>query len=149
MALSHINTAIRTHISAVSGIGNVYGYYRLVTTREGILSVLVKNNIINAWMVSRRSTPAERAVLPAVHRHHTMRITGFYGLDDSAATETTFQALVEAVQTSLDNDLTMGGYAVNSGPASVLVVDLRMIGSYLCHYTEIDFPVTERVYYHI
>lgn len=148
MALSDITAEIKTILEGVSGIGTVHDYERWAATWEKFLELFKdSNNKINGWTITRRKTPAERDTMPTVMRTHTFVIRGVYGLKDEDATEKTFQDLVEAVQGAFEDEYSLGGYAVNSGPVQVVTVESRIFGKVLCHYAELEYEVQERKEY--
>jgi hypothetical protein len=78
-----------------------------------------------------------------VERTHEVRLRGFHGLSDVAASELTFQAIVDGILDAIDGDKTLGKTVQESGPARVETIENRMFGKVLCHYAEIIVPVLE------
>jgi hypothetical protein len=73
------------------------------------------------------------------------------GLQDDAATDKTFQVLIDAVCDELRaaaNGATwyyMDGDNPENAPAQVEVIEPRIFGSVLCHCAQIALAVTERI----
>lgn len=72
-------------------------------------------------------------------------IRGYWGLDDSAATEKAALAKGIAVVDALDGDDTLHNAQYEATLASIERFEPRLFGSVLCHYTEITLSVTEMV----
>ena len=146
MALADIRGQIVTILSAVTGIGTVHAYERWAADWTGFLTHFkTESNKINGWTVSRRKTESDRDTMPTLNRKHRFVMRGYYGLKDSAATELTFQALVEGVQDAFESQYLLGGTVINSGPVQVLVIEQRMFGSVLCHYAECRLCTLETI----
>ena len=66
---------------------------------------------------------------------------------DEDATELTFQDVVEDIQDVFENQYSLGGTVINSGPIQVKLIENRKFGSVLCHYAELELEAHERVMY--
>ena len=145
--LSDIIAAIKTIMLGVSGVEIVHEYQRFAADWTKFLSLFKdSSDRINGWMITRESTPEDRDTYPTLRRQHRFVIRGFYGLNDAEASETTFQTLVERIQTAFDVDPVLGGTVINSEPLQVDKVDARVFGSVLCHYAELSIAAHERVF---
>lgn len=149
MALSDILAQIVAVIEGVSDAENVYDYDRFTNHWNAFKTRFQdSSNRIHGWTVSRTKTPAVRSAMPIVMRHHTFTIRGVMGLKDEDATEKTFQNLVEDLQDAFEDQYRLGGYAENSGPLQVEVVENRMFcNKVLCHYARLTYEVKERKTY--
>ena len=144
------NDAIVTVLSGITGIGRAHKLRRLAqndTTFKALYSV---NNIVNAWEVSRTATTEERKNLrvsdPAQSRRmHTFTLYGYYGIQDDAETELTFQALLEDIATAFRGDVTLGGVADWSEAIQILTVERREIYNIGVHYAELLLNVREDI----
>lgn len=154
MGVATITSGIQTVLLGVSGVSIVHKYERWAkdwTTFLGFFKT--SGGKINGWMISRKKTPSRVAdIVRYNQREHEFRLFGIYGLDDSAASELTFQAQVEAVQNALDAAMNpsdahykLDWTCEKCGPGQVEVVENRVFGTVLCHVAEIILPVTERV----
>ncbi len=131
MALSSIRTAIKTILEGVSGIGIVHDYERWANDWNTFLEFYKTGGKINGWSITRKATPAKKGNVPTMMRTHNFVIRGYYGLQDSAASEKTFQDLVEAVQDAFDaadHQLGLPDNVLNSGPVQVKIVENRFFG---------------------
>jgi hypothetical protein len=100
---------------------------------------------IRFWDITRTKTPEVNKVSKENLRTYTFRIRGFMSLDDSAATEKTFQALVETVCTKFRNVPTLNGTAENIGPLQIGNISHVMVGDVLCHSAECYLDVEEAI----
>lgn len=148
MALEEIRAHIKSVLEGVSGIGTVHEYERWAADWTRYLALFKTSaDKINGWTITRRGTASVRDTMPTIMRNHTFIIRGIYGLKDTDESELTFQALIEAIQDAFEDEYLLGGYALNSGPMQVNVVENRMFGTILCHFAELTLPVEERVTY--
>lgn len=147
MSLANIRTQLKTILEGVSGIGVVHDYERWANDWATFISFFkpAAQSVINGWQITRRSTREEEHAATQTYRFHTMVIHGFYSLDDSAASEKTFQDLIETICTTIRQNATLNGAAYHALPPQVAVVEQRKFGDVLCHYGEINVLVEEDV----
>lgn len=155
MSQATIRSRLDTIVSAVSNIGVVHDYERFSSDMTAFMT-LFKTTIsgtdqIRGWTIGYNgySTPDDDE-FPREFGHRFIRlkrfkIRGYQGLDDSAETEKTFAALVEDVCSAIDGDATLNDKDTYylADYCVVPVFDLRIFGSVLCHYCEIDVNVAE------
>lgn len=108
--------------------------------------------IINAWVISKERMTADRVNMPASHerRMHYYVVTGFYGMSDELDTDTTFH---EILNNLLDTFITRRNKVVageqpffeDTLEISVRVIDVRVLGAFVCHYAEIALTFSERI----
>ncbi len=150
-------TAIRTQIAAVvngvTNVGKVYDYERWAPDWGTFIS-LFKTTIsgvaqIRGWEIGRRGFSEKQAAIGGEYgqneKRHEYLIRGYMGVDDSAATEKTFNALIEAISDALRNNWTLNGSALNHEWLQAPVIEARMFGSVLCHYCELTLAVCEEI----
>ena len=149
MAYATILAQIKTYMEAVTNCGLVYDYVRWHKDMPAMLA-LFKTTIggvsqIRFWDISRTKTLEVNKVSKENLRIYTFRIRGFLSLDDSAATETTFQTLIELVCAKFRNVPTLNATAEAVFPIQVLNTTHVMIGDVLCHMVEMDLTIEESV----
>jgi len=149
--------AIKAVLLAVSNIGNVYDYERWAAFASGQDTIgkatISGSDVIRFWTIScsacRASLETFGNTAGLVTRSWVYTIKGAFGLDDSAATEKTAIALIEAVMDALDasetvhppSDLTNG----SEHPAQMRLFENRFFtNGALCHYVELEQVVTEQ-----
>jgi len=142
-----IRTQIKTILETVSGIGVVHAYERYSRSLAELFLLMTKNGKINGWMVHRASTSSTREVYPLIERSHEFKIMGLYELDDVAASEVTFQALLEAIFTAFKSKATLNATALDSEPISIDAVDTQDYGGRLFHTAEMTLVARERAAY--
>lgn len=151
MSEATIRAAINTIVDGVSNVGQVHDYMRWATDRTA-LDAVFKTTIsgtdqIRAWMITCTGWAQEQMEFRAasskrgLRRDYIYKIIGIMGVDDSAATEKTFIAIVEDVVEALDVAQTIRAY--RAPPAHLSAYEYRMVGGILCHYAEITQEVEE------
>jgi hypothetical protein len=141
--------AIKTALEGVSNIGQVHDYERWMDDWANLLT-LFKATIsgvdqLRAWTISLYQAQQEVITFQGggfdetILVRYTYRVRGYLALDDSAATEKTFTALVLAVMTALEASTTLQGAVLErEGPVvSLATIEHRMFAGVLCHYAEL------------
>lgn len=142
MALDNMISAVAAILATVTGIGNVHSYLRWNASDAGFKTLFVKSGKINAWEVTRESTPEAVDVAGGASLDgHQLIIHGYYGVDDSANTERTFQMLIEAIRAEFQTNRRLnpgtGNVAHDSDRMKVRLVDHRSFHGHLVHHCEI------------
>jgi hypothetical protein len=151
MAWSAIVSALATRVDAVAGVNNVYQHQRWIKDAAGTdawRAMFVSGGVMQVWMLSRtRHTSAVCADDDNRYRaRHEVEIQAFYAVDDSAATEATFNGLVSAVCANLrTGDRTLGGSCVtHTEPQAEMRYGMFGQGQgVLSHQATIQFTVEE------
>jgi hypothetical protein len=149
--MKQIRERVATMLEAVDGIGKVYPRMRPVNLESIAIADFVKNNLLNAWFVSRRDVGAPEDVVmdqSLSELNDTISIHGFYAVNDANDSDTAFDELVDAVIIALNNDRIppskLNGLIVDSKPPRVMgSIDFRHFGpqQVLCHHVEIGLPI--------
>jgi hypothetical protein len=142
---------IKTKLESIPDIGKVYDYERWASSWDKFISLFksTQHNQIRGWEITRRSISEH--IAGAYFRHHKFKIRGYMSIDDSNATDKTFQQLIEEVCNVFRNADSGSswfygdGDQSNNAPAQVEVIEPRMFGGVLCHYVEINLTITERI----
>ena len=145
MSLTNTLQAIQTILQGVSGVANVYDTVRNWQTEKQFRDAArTAAGAIQFWFVTREATAGEDLGPQFTARKHTLALHGYYGVNDAAASEKTFQALVESVVAALAADRHLSQTARHSGPAQVRALDLRVLNNVLCHHAEVALEVEEK-----
>ena len=145
MSYAAIRDALVTLVQGVSGIAVVHGYERFATDLPALRALYGDNGKLHGWSITRDRTTALYRTNTQTERRHRFVIRGYYALDDSAASEQTFQDLIEAIEAAIRNDDTLGGTAEVAGPLQVQQVGPVMFAGVLCHTAELVIEAQELV----
>ena len=155
MSMPAIRTQIKTILEGVTGIGVVHDYERWAKDWSQFLTFFKSGSVINGWTVTRTRTE-ERALCGNQNEQvHVFVIRGYYAVDDSAATEKTFQDLIETIRTTFRTNYTLNGACETTNPEwgsmagksgiQADVIEPRMFFGVLCHYCELSLGAQELV----
>jgi len=153
MSESAIRAAIYTVLRAVEDIGKVYDYERWTsdwTTFINLFKTTISNeDRILGWEISRRSVGEKQAVIKAgsqAHEDdHLFIIRGYMAVNDASETEKTFNQLIENIRTAFRENKNLNGACERHGRIQAPIIEFRTFGGVLCHYTELNLTVYERV----
>ena len=145
MALANNIQAVKTILEGITGVANVYDTVRNWQTekqfRDGAKAA---GGGIQFWFITREATAAEDLGPRLTARRHTLALHGYTGVQDAAASEKKFQALIESVVAALGANRQLNQTARHSGPAQVRAVDFRILSNVLCHHAEIALVVEDK-----
>ncbi len=150
MSEAAIRAQIKTILEGVPNIGIVHDYERWAVDWNVFIN-LFKTTVggtdqIRGWEIGRRSAKENQVAIGGQggnERRHSFIIRGYLGLNDSAATEKTFNDLIEAIAAVFRYNWTINDTALNHEWVQAEVIEIRMFGSVLCHYCELILPVCE------
>lgn len=144
MSESAIRAQIYTILGNVANIGQVYDYERWAKDWATFISLFksTTHSQIRGWEMGRKApiTQDDTSI-----KKHTYFIRGYMAVDDSAATEKTFNALIEAVSSAFAAKLTLNSTCSGHDLIQVDALDTRMFGSVMCHFCEMTLTVYETV----
>jgi hypothetical protein len=143
--LATIRAAIAAKIATVANIGVVNDFERYTQQMSDLKTLFVANiggsEILLGWNI-RRVT--KRTVFVAIGRHavyNAWRIRGFMALNDDAASEKTFDDLIEALCDAFLADDTLGAAVFSSinpqnNEAGLQLIDSKpvLFAGVLCHH---------------
>ena len=145
---------IKSKLEAVTNIGVVHDYYRYAANPSTFITLFSYtptggSKHIRGWEITRIRAPEHKR--GAFFRHHVFKLTGYLSLKDANATDKTFQALIDDIcekfRTAADGATWyyLDGDNGDNAPCQVEIIEPRIFGEILCHYTEIILHVTERI----
>lgn len=149
MSVAGIRTQVKTILEAIPDIGRVHDYDRWEIDWDEFLT-LFKATVggtdqIRGWTVHVQSDGSSYPGTNNVGQfEHLFLLRGYLGLQDSSATEKTFDDLVEAVQQAFMGNYTLNGSAMNTDPPQIVLKEVRQLSDVLVHYAEIQLRVKER-----
>lgn len=144
MSDSTLRAQLKNIMSGITGVGKVHDYERFTADTAKFLSFFKDETSkkIFGWEMTREGVKHER-ITQKIKATHSFVIKGYYGLKDDAATEKTFNAVVDLIgQAFIDTKIP--GSQGHSLP-QVSTIGARSFGGVLCHYAEIRLDVSEIV----
>lgn len=140
-------------LEAVPNVGQVHMRQRYKNKVEDFRALFEykptgEPNQLRGWMVTRTAAPVKRGPNKGgIFETHVLRFYGFMSAHDEKDTETTFQALVEAVQVAFMAKLKLGDpLNATSQVAEVYLPQVESIthawlGDVFCHYAVMTLRV--------
>jgi hypothetical protein len=148
-----VQTSIETLVTAVAGIGNVYGYVPLIKTEAELVAKMAKDGVFNAVFITlapqnpfvARRLPANQELADIAFAVHVyQRVEG-----DASASEQTFIDLVEDVIDAFRADKTLksGGArtVIEGGPAQWAQFGHAEYQGVTCHFARLAYTVRTQV----
>lgn len=146
MSLATIRAQYKTILQSVPGIGVVHDYERWSADWDKFLAQFQDpaSKKILGWTITRERSAESFKTGSGYSRMYTMAIRGYMGLNDTDASEKTFQDLIETVCDTFRGKTTLNGVVEQvEAPLQVDSIDLRQLGSVLCHHCELRQTVEE------
>lgn len=138
--LAQIREAIRVKVAAVAGIGIVHDYERYAAAQSEFKALFLSAGQVRGWLVRHLGLREQAPYIGRTVIDHGWQIRGYMALDDSAATEKTFDNLVEAIVLAFRNDDSLGGLIATMNPEDQSFSGVReedsgpvMFAGVLCH----------------
>jgi len=155
VALSNIVDAIAGILETVDGVGRVHKYQRFAAKWNDVLDKFRDaDGRYNAWMISRPKMLRRSQTLGELEILHAIRIEGIYSHNDSGASETAFQGVVDAIADTFLSYDDLNGACLTTEPdwgpleghrgIQLENAEIRMFGGTLCHYCDLRLSVLER-----
>ncbi len=137
-------------VNNVHNLGVLYDYERWSASWDDYLN-LFKTNIdgeerIRGWTVTCSGfteTQVTYGNAGRINRDYTYVIRGYFGLDDSRASEKEAMIIVEDVVETLRSSIDTDSDIEVNFPPNLTVFEARVFGDVLCHYAEITLGVME------
>lgn len=153
MSEATVRASLKTILESISDMGTVHDYQRWSSTFDAFLSHFKATiggvEVIRGWVITATAIPQEGFVTTG-NRHTSNRrtyiyqIRGYWGLDDSEATEKSALAKTIEVMDALDSGSIFTGNVISAGLSQLNTFEPRVFGSSLCHYSEIEQQITEK-----
>lgn len=139
-------------METVPDIGKIHKYLRMGRDEKAFRDFFVTtvNDIteVRGWLVTVKRKGSRRGPTATLFQEYNVKLLGYMGLDDARQTEITFGSLIEELMVKLDAKQRLGDVAVSTpavvdaGPSQNIVRDYIKLSGVLCHYAELDLPVT-------
>lgn len=145
--------AVAGRLAAVTNVGVVHDFQRYAANLKDLAALYVAEvagkRQLRGWYVTRTGASESAPVVGAYVTRHQWTLRGFMALDDSAATEKEFDALVESVRDAFRGDDDLGGVAFTvqddgEGAAGPQADDIGpvMFAGVLCHAVTLRLQTT-------
>jgi len=146
MSLSTVRAEVKSVLEDVTGIGEVLDYERYAREWSTYKSLFKSGAHVNFVQIQRPSfTRIVHGSDSCERVTHNFLLKGAYSLNDEAATEKTFQDLVEAMCQAFRDKPDLNDVAeVVIYPISGRIYN-GMFGNVLCHICEIEISIRERI----
>lgn len=107
------------------------------------LALFTKTGVVNAWQITRTNLVAAKNAASGSYKKHSVEIQAVMAVKDSASSEMTFAALLDAVVDDLmDGDRTLGGVSRGYSDPSA-TQEYATFDGVLVHRSSIKLTVTE------
>jgi len=145
MSVATTRAKLKTELEAVSGIGTVHDYVRWSTNWSDYVAKFKSGGKINAaWIEYRTDVGDRETIANATVRNRRFKIFMIMSLDDSAATQKTFDELIDRVLTAMSpGDEHFELTVQKAEPAELVDNSMLMHGETLVHKAEIDVVVQD------
>ncbi len=142
MSEATVRAGIYNTMLAVTDIGMVYDYERWANDWATFIN-LFKTTIggvdqIRGWEISQRAPVSENRTST---KRRTYSIRGYMSVNDAAATEKIFSALIDAIAAEFRKDQELGKTVKGHDFIQVEIIETRTFGSVLCHFVELTLTV--------
>lgn len=149
MSIAAVRAAIVALLGGVADIGVVHSYerYSKDLAKLKTLYFSTPHDQIRGWYVRRIITHESGNLQSRTVEQARWQIRGFMGLDDAAATELTFDDLIEAVRDAFSQDETLGETVAqcsdpdnSDGETGLQLIDAGpvMFAGVLCHACRLE-----------
>ena len=145
MGYTDIIQRIKSDVEAVTGIGLVYDYKRHVHDDHKKKKLLTTGGKQHVWFLYRDGQPTTSDYLTLQLPYDSFVIEGWYALDDSVSTETTFQSLINNIRNAVNNDRLLGGHGYVYEPCDIETIDEDMLVDTLCHHVRLETVIQTTV----
>jgi hypothetical protein len=147
MSESGTRAAIAAKIASLPDIGIVHDYERWAADSAKFIEFFTATiggvSQIRGWEISRKKAVEDTTST----RGHIYLIKGYMGLKDAAATEKTFNGLIEEIALAFRRSQSLGGATLGHDFIQVQTIEARMFGSVLCHCAELSITCYDDKYH--
>lgn len=154
VAFSDVRKEIANVLRSVDGIGVVHEFRRHSNTWEQIFARHTKKGRLHNWEITRSAKGQEigavqnaAGVDPFYHDNHTVLILGHMGVDDGDKTDQIFQAVIDRITDKFRKipNSTLDQRILLPRTPQFPLIDYKMFGGTLVHFTQATFEAIERV----
>ncbi|MEO5363444.1 MAG: hypothetical protein H7838_07450 [Magnetococcus sp. DMHC-8] len=136
--LEAVRQAIIARLEDVPDIGRIYPYQPYLRSEQALRELYVTDGLLLGWFVRRVAT---RESAPSIGRWvetHTWLIWGVMAIGTDGASETAFDAMIEAIRGAFREDQTLGDVVANTATSEVAGIQVEnaepvLFCGVLCH----------------
>jgi len=145
MSDTTLRAEIKAKLDSMTGIGVVHDYERFAVDPAKFLMLFqdFTTRLVYGWEIGKAGIRLERYTNTEHKVTHNFLLKGYYSLKDLNATEKLFNVVIESILIKFANEQLYGASKVITPQAPN--IQARLFGGILCHYAEIEMPVTEIV----
>jgi hypothetical protein len=145
--IAQIETVLKSATGVVSA--TVYTYQVLAREQSVYISKFkdTTNNVIHGYIITRQNFSTTGEAGRSNTRTTKWIIRGYYALGNAGATETTFQGIIDNIETKFGANPRLNGSVLTTENFNLENFDAGMWGEVLCHYAEMSLITTEQVNY--
>ena len=141
--LANIRTQIKAKLDGITGIGVVNDYERYAKSQSEFKGFYLDTDKILGWHIRRVNKKETRPYLGRWVIVNEWRLRGYMSIDDAAASEKTFDDLIESIGDAFKADDTLTGtidtMVVNNDTGITLLKSQPvMLAGVLCHAAELQ-----------
>ena len=145
-----IRGAIINRLVAVPGIGQVYRYQRYAAQQSEFRRLYQVGDQVLDWYVRRMATAERVDTIAWNEEHRQWRIEGVMSLNDAAASEITFDALIDEIRSTFRGNETLDDVVETTVVNNQAGVQLEtsgpvMFAGVLCHRAQMSLTTITRV----
>jgi hypothetical protein len=147
MSLTTIRSKIKAYIQTATGLlTSVYDYKRISSDIKQRQNLFKENEIIHTWDISRVGFERQHGAGHGgvVTITHEILVRGFYGFNDTLASEKTFADIIDLVCEQFENNPTLDGEAQIINNPITGTQGEEMFANVLCHKVEIKLLIQQR-----
>ena len=155
MSLSGIISQLVVLIAAVPTVGQVYGYDRIAVMDDQVEAVFGYTDTsasrgwtIRAWMLDRLTTEEILLTNVQTQARHTLRLQGYWEVNDLVGSRAAFRTVTEAIRTVLRGTTSLGADAELVEPPVVVEDGIAVLGgeTYVVHAVAIHLVAQELIF---
>lgn len=150
--LTDVRAYLKTTLESVSGIGVVHDYERYATRNKELADLYLAGGVLNGWHIRRLARFENEIRHKRFEIDTRWAIRGYYAIDDSAASEKTFDNILEAACEAFRADSTAGGEvtftSIDANRSGLQIVDSGpvMFAGVLCHAARCEIGTRHHLY---
>lgn len=149
MSISIIRSKINDRLEAISSVGIVHDYKRLVMNWSNFETKFVEDSKVNTWIIQRYNGSVfswDQGNIGGINPLRVFQIWGLLGLKDSTGSEKDFDDIVADVEDDFSNNRILNGAAYKIEGVTTVLDEYEFCGV-LCSRCTLTLQVRENIQY--